>query len=132
MKSQWIGRIRRHTTRSLSGSLAEQQALEYLEAAGLTTVCRNFRCRLGEIDLIMRDGEYLVFVEVRYRSGSGFVSAAQSVDRRKQRKIARSARLFMSRQPALCDLPARFDVVAIERAAGVPLRIQWLRDAFRV
>jgi putative endonuclease len=79
----------------------------------------------------MRDDECLVIVEVRFRSGS-FVAPALSVDARKQRKVARAASLFLAGNPPYCDLPVRFDVVAVGRASGTRGRIQWIRDAFRV
>ena len=68
------------------GERGEQIALRYLEGRGLRTVDRNFRCRLGEIDLIMLDGDCLVFVEVRYRSGKRIAPAVLTVDRFKQQK----------------------------------------------
>ena len=92
---------------------------------------RNFRCRLGEIDLVMQDGECLVFVEVRYRKAHGFGSAATSVDVRKQRKLTRAARFFLSRHRRLANRPVRFDVIGIDVVAGDELRIEWIRDAFR-
>ena len=96
---------------------------------GLRPVARNYRCRGGEIDLIMLDRKCLVFIEVRYRRSAAFTAAALSVDGRKQSKLVRTAALFLSRNPVYGNLPARFDVVAIEgeRAAS----LHWIRDAFR-
>ena len=121
----------RQTTRSDRGSAAEREALRYLEARGLETLARNFRCRLGELDLVMRDGDCLVFVEVRFRAGN-FVAPALSVDGRKQRKLVQAAGLYLSRKPRLADMPVRFDVISVERAPDARGRIQWIRDAFRV
>jgi putative endonuclease len=87
---------------------------------------------MGEIDLIMRDKECLVFVEVRYRSSTAFVAPALTVDARKQRKIAQTAAFFLARNSWLGDIPVRFDVVAAEGTAGGSVRIQWIKDAFRV
>lgn len=91
---------------------------------------RNYRCRLGEIDLIMRDRDCLVFVEVRFRSAQRFVAAALTVDERKQQKIARAAELFLSSRPALATSNTRFDVVGIDRDASGSISVEWLRDAF--
>ena len=65
---------------------------------------RNFRCRFGEIDLVMLDADCLVFIEVRYRKSGSFATAAESVDRRKQRKLALTGAFFLSRKAALCEL----------------------------
>lgn len=114
------------------GARYERLALRYLRNDGLTLLAQNFRCRLGEIDLVMRDARSLVFVEVRYRSASRFSSAAHSVDERKQAKIARTAAMFLAKYPHYGDCPVRFDVVAFDGADNAQGRIQWIRDAFRV
>lgn len=112
-----------------SGAAFEQLAATHLGRAGLTTLAQNARSRFGEIDLIMRDGGTLVFVEVRYRRSSAFGGAIGSVDAKKRAKLAIAAAQFLQRTPALAALPCRFDVVAI---SGVePYRIDWVRDAFR-
>ena len=128
------GNVRKRVNRE-KGSRSEQVALDYLRAKGLELLTRNFRCRLGEIDLVMRDDACLVFVEVRYRAANRFGTAASSVDNRKQAKIARTARLFLGRNPALADRTVRFDVVAFDGADGHDNdkgRLQWIKDAFRV
>ena len=111
------------------GGHAETWALDYLVRRGLQKVARNFRSRGGEIDLVMLDGECLVFIEVRYRKSSGFLTPAITVDNRKQRKILRTAALFLSRYDRYADQTIRFDVVAI--TGDEQRRINWLRDAFR-
>jgi len=95
-----------------------------LKHRGLHPLARNYRCRGGEIDLVMRDGEHLVFVEVRYRSHRGFGGAAASVDLRKQRRVILAARhyLLSNNWPG----PCRFDVVAFDQDRGG----RWIRDAF--
>lgn len=112
------------------GDEAEALALRYLQQQGLDPVERNFRCRLGEIDLIMLDADCLVFVEVRYRSGKRLVPAAETVDFVKQRKLGRAAEIYLSNRPGLANRRARFDVVGIDRDRGGTTRIEWLRDAF--
>ena len=113
------------------GRQAESLALEHLEAGGLELVTRNFRCRLGEIDLVMRDAACLVFVEVRYRKTSRFASAPESVDFRKQNRLLGAASFFLSRHSGFRDMAMRFDVVALDGPSRDRIRLQWIRDAFR-
>ena len=116
-------------SRVTQGARAEDLALRHLEAQGLTLVMRNFRCRAGELDLIMREGEYLVFVEVRSRRYIRYGTPAESVTRTKQQKLLCAAALYLQRQHL--DLPCRFDVVAILQT-GDALRVEWIRDAFQL
>jgi putative endonuclease len=116
-------------SRVAQGTVAEDLALHYLEARGLSLVTRNFRCRVGELDLIMRDGEQLVFVEVRSRRHSRYGTPAESITRTKQQRLLRAAALYLQRQRL--DPPCRFDVVAILQTGDEP-RIEWIRDAFQL
>jgi len=116
------------------GSLAEQAALEYLCGEGMRLLCRNFSCKLGEIDLIMShrsqlQPRILVFVEVRYRQSADYGGAAASVTRTKRTKIIRTAKRFLQQHPRYAAWPCRFDVVAV---TGQPtaLNINWLHSAF--
>ena len=111
------------------GEHAERCALEYLRREGLRPIDRNFRCRGGELDLVMLHGHCLVFVEVRYRQSKRFSDPALTVDARKQRKLVRTAAVFLSRNARYARLATRFDVIALT-GAGQP-RIRWIRDAFR-
>jgi putative endonuclease len=107
------------------GEAAEALAAVFLERKGLAIVARNYRCRLGEIDLVAREGETTVFVEVRQRASSAFGGAAASITATKQARLVRAARHYLSR---LKTMPAcRFDALLIE---GDPPRIEWIRDAF--
>tara|TARA_R110001599_G_scaffold65838_2_gene185916 strand:+ start:170828 stop:171187 length:360 start_codon:yes stop_codon:yes gene_type:complete len=109
----------------------EDQAHHWLEEQGMQVLTRNFGGKTGEIDIIARDGDYLVFVEVRARSNRAFNTAAGSVDRRKQQRLVRTAQLFLQRHPALAGLPCRFDVIAFEpRQSGSDLDIRWIPGAF--
>lgn len=93
---------------------------------------RNYRCRAGEIDLVMLDGTTLVLVEVRSRSTSAHGHAAATVGARKQQRFIRAARHLMLTRPEYRTLAARFDVVAIDAGpAGGPPNVRWIRDAFR-
>ena len=115
--------------RSTRGRWAEEIAARHLVAHGLVCRDRNFRSRFGEIDLVMEDGAIVVFVEVRSRSGPGFMDPAESVDRRKRARITRTADTWLRvRGPAA--MPAcRFDVVAVIGGPEDP-DIRWVRGAF--
>ena len=95
------------------------------ENIGLTIIARNYRCRLGEIDLVARDGSTTVFVEVRKRASSAFGGAAASITSAKRRKLLKAARHYISRLPRVPQ--CRFDALLIE---GEPPRIEWIRNAF--
>ena len=110
----------------LSGAQAEALACAHLERAGLRLVTRNYRCPPGEIDLIMRDGDTLVFVEVRYRKTDRFGSAAESVTAVKRGRLEAAASHYLAATTA--RNPCRFDVVTL---SGRPPRLDWLRDAFQ-
>ena len=111
------------------GTWAESAALGFLTARGLSCVLRNYRCRHGEIDLIMRDGEQLVFTEVRYRRSRSLVSGAESVDMAKQRRLTASAEHFLQRHAEHASRGCRFDVVSVSGDDPQP-RLDWIRDAF--
>jgi putative endonuclease len=120
------------TTTSI-GRRGEDAALRHLESAGLSLLERNYRCRGGEIDLVMQEGATLVLVEVRLRRSLEYGGAAASVGLRKQRRVALAAKHLMLRRPRYRRMPARFDVVAIESdTPGGAAEIRWIRDAFRL
>ena len=112
------------------GQQAEKLALDHLKAQGLKEITRNFRCRMGEVDLVMKDGDCLVFAEVRFRNQNRYTSAAGSVDRHKQRKIIRTAAAFLGRHPQYSNCTVRFDVVGLDQT-GNQTSLRWIRDAFR-
>jgi putative endonuclease len=111
-----------------AGSDAERRALAYLQSAGLKLIERNYRCRIGELDLVMLDGRTLVFVEVRFRSSDRYGGAAASITPRKQRRIINAARHFLATRAELRRYPARFDVVAV--AALDERHLEWIKSAF--
>lgn len=115
--------------RAALGQRAEQAACEYLIARGLRPVARNFHCRGGEIDLILMDCNCLTFVEVRYRASNALVPASHTVDSDKQRKIIRTAAMFVAKNPRFSTSVMRFDVIAVEGA--MKPSIDWIKDAFR-
>ena len=116
--------------RHLAGAAAESAAASLLASHGLTLLDANVRYRDGELDLVMRDGGTLVFVEVRYRANPAFGGGAASVDAGKRRKLVRAAQAFLLRHPHHADAPCRFDVIDAGGDPEAP-RIDWLRDAFR-
>jgi len=117
-----------HNTRDV-GRLAEQRAFDFLVDLNLRPVARNFHCRGGEIDLIMLDGECLTFIEVRYRLSAAFAPASHTVDRHKQKKIIRTAAMFVARNRQFAQFTMRFDVIAVEGSENAA--IDWIKDAFR-
>ncbi len=110
------------------GAWAEDLACRHLLDQGLRLVTRNYRCRHGEIDLVMRDGPTIVFVEVRLRNRTDFGSGAESVDARKQARILSSAEHYLQRHATLLA-DCRFDVVSILQS-GNTHRLEWIRNAF--
>jgi len=114
------------------GAAWEDVALQRLRAAGLDLVARNFHCRFGEIDLVMRErggAAALVFVEVRYRADAAHGDGTASVGAAKRAKLVRTARTFLDAHPQFAALPCRFDVVGL---SGSPLHptLDWTRAAF--
>lgn len=120
----------RTSTRTV-GAAAEDLAFDYLRERGLTLVQRNFQCRLGELDLIMRHGECLVIVEVRFRSVKSLVPARLTIDYRKQQKLIRTTALFLAWNKRFANYPLRFDVLGIDANAQGEISFDWIRDAFR-
>lgn len=118
------------TAKQHAGQLAEAEACEFLQQQGLQLLERNYRCRQGEIDLIMTDGKYTIFVEVRYRSNTSFGSGAETVDRRKQQKLITTASYFLQNNRQLAQQPARFDVISMSQGTNGSA-IDWIQDAFQ-
>lgn len=109
----------------------EDRAAQWLQDKGLRLLGRNFSCKAGEIDIIAQHGDCLVFIEVRSRSNRQFASAAASVDRHKQRRILRTAQVFLQKRPELAAIPCRFDVIAFEPPqSGTGLELHWIKAAF--
>jgi putative endonuclease len=112
------------------GARAEALARTYLQSRGLTILERNYRRRLGEIDLVALDAGVLVIAEVRTRSSDAFGGAAASVDGRKQRRIIRAAQQLLQTRRDYAALPVSFDVIVVTAAASATPEVQWLRHAF--
>lgn len=112
------------------GAAVEAAARAHLLDAGLREFASNAGFRVGELDLVMLDGDALVFVEVRYRRDDRYGGGAASVDARKRRKLVLAAQAFLQRHAAYADRACRFDVVEADGDPARP-RLRWLRDAFR-
>jgi putative endonuclease len=110
---------------SARGAMAEAAAEEFLNGHGLRLLERNYRCRFGELDLVMRDGDTLVFVEVRYRGSNSFGGAVASITAAKREKLLRAARHYMATRR---EIPAcRFDAVLL---SGDTHDLEWIKNAF--
>ncbi|MEE8116675.1 MAG: YraN family protein [Gemmatimonadales bacterium] len=116
--------------RQTLGRRGEQLAARFLERAGLRVIERRFRLRCGEIDLIALDREWVVFIEVKTRRGSGYGTPAESVTPFKQRKMARTALAFLAGR-GWHERPCRFDVVEVVERGKIP-EIRHIPDAFRL
>lgn len=119
-----------NTAHLAQGRTAEAQACLYLQQQGLVLLERNYRCRLGEIDLIMTHGDSTVFVEVRYRRSNRYGSGAESVNSRKQQKLIAAAQSYLQLHRPLANKPARFDVVSMHQEKQ-STHIDWIQDAFQ-
>jgi putative endonuclease len=108
----------------LRGESAEQQACQFLVKHGLKLVTRNFRCKQGELDLVMYDQQTLVIVEVRFRQTDKYGSALESVTRSKQSRIMAATQIYLSKHKI--NSAIRFDVVAL----SANNQIDWIKNAF--
>jgi len=127
--------VNSNVTSKKIGQIAEEFASYYLVSQGLTYLEKNFHNRQGEIDLIMKDQDVLVFVEVKYRKNSNFGGAIAAVPYKKQQKIRQCAKFYLQRsQINEYNTPCRFDVVAVEgdinENTQTAPQITWLRNAF--
>ena len=116
--------------RQKAGREAERQALEHLCRQGMTLLAQNWTCKRGELDLVMLDGDTVVFVEVRYRLHAGWGGALESVDARKRQKLVLAAQYFLQKEAQWAEHPCRFDVLAMEGSASQDTRLNWIRNAF--
>lgn len=113
----------------VKGNEAERRARRYLEHRGLAFVEANYRCPPGEIDLVMRDGAQLVFVEVRYRKDLRYGGALHSIDHRKQRKMRQAAAHYLQCRFRSEGAPCRFDVVLVTGPAIDNAQVEWIANA---
>jgi putative endonuclease len=116
--------------RQETGRRAEELAAHFLCAQGLQILQRNYRRRLGELDIVARGEDVLVVAEVRSRASDAFGGAAASVGWRKRRRITRAALALLQQHRELTRLPVRFDVLIVTEPFSPTPRIEWLRHAF--
>lgn len=109
------------------GNKIEKLAETFLRQQGLKTVTRNYQIRGGEIDLIMKDGKALVFIEVRYRKSSSHGTGAESVTLQKQQKLRLAAQHYLQQHHLNSEPDCRFDVIS---ASGEPIEFFWIKNAF--
>lgn len=107
------------------GKAAEDEAVAFLQTQGLHLIERNYRCAFGEIDLIMKEADELVFIEVRWRKNSLYGDAIESIDYEKQKKIMNTATYFLQKQGLLDKKKCRFDVIGFSNT-----QLDWIKDAF--
>ena len=133
-------------TKKILGEQSEAMAKKYLEQQGLIYVTQNFLCRRGEIDLIMKDEDQLVFVEVRYRSRDNHGTAAETITRKKRRKIILAAQYYLHKNQLTEKVSCRFDIVTTGNSTktchnGACLNtsgtmgsgeVRWLKNAFDI
>ncbi len=112
---------------SSAGAQAEIRAEKFLQQQGLVTQAKNYRCKPGEIDLIMMHSNELIFIEVRLRNHSQFASAAESITIRKQRKIIKAAQYYLQEMKLTETANCRFDVIAFNDNFSPP---EWIKNAF--
>lgn len=121
------------------GAHAEKLAEKLLKQNGLRLIQRNYRCKCGEIDLIMQDSDIIAFIEVRLRTNRSYASGAETVTLSKQRKIINAASHYLQRNSKLMENPARFDVVSVSCSGNKPgntpgehADFDWVKNAFEV
>lgn len=122
--------IKKLTTRQQKGAQAEKLAEQFLIDHGLTVITRNYRCKQGEIDLIMQDHNTVVFVEVRHRVSNAYGTAAESITTNKQAKIIKAATLFMMQKGWYQHKAVRFDVITIDGELIDSSVLKWIKQAF--
>jgi putative endonuclease len=118
-------------TPSQKGMQMEHLALTYLKRQGLRLLVRNYRCKMGEIDIIMLHNHDLVFVEVRYRNQAYYGSSSESVHQYKQAKLIKTAQYYLLTHKLYANLTSRFDIIAIDKIAH-NYKIEWLQNVIEL
>jgi putative endonuclease len=116
--------------RRSAGTWLESRAIVFLQGHGLELIERNYSCPFGEIDLIMKSDQVLVFVEVRFRTRADFVHPLASVNYSKQRKIVRTAQVYLKHHRLTDKVLCRLDVLGITRDTAGQFQFDWIRNAF--
>lgn len=109
----------------ITGKQAENSALKFLQAKGFKLIVQNFRCKVGEIDLIMEDKKFWVFIEVRYRKNNNYGLGLETVNKMKQQRLIRAATFYLQQQNLLGKVDCRFDIISFNGN-----KIDWIKNAF--
>ncbi len=117
-------------SRAEFGRMAEDLALRYLQKHDLALLARNFRSRFGEIDLIMRENNTIIFIEVRSRKNSAFLHPVETIDNSKRNKIRKTSQVFMQKTSVFNHCNWRFDVVTLIGRSEHGMKIEWFKGAF--
>lgn len=123
----WFKPENKHQHTRARGDEVERLTEKFLKKKGLKLLERNYLIKGGEIDLVMQDGEFLVFIEVRYRKSQAHGSGAESVTTRKQQRLNRAARHYLQHHFGNHEPSCRFDVIS---AHGDPITLEWIKNAF--
>ena len=116
----------------ITGKSAEKAACQYLKKLNFKLIEKNYRCRFGEIDIIMLDKQSLVFIEVRFRKNKNYGSGAESVTIGKQKKLINTASHYLQNHPESARYSTRFDVISISEEPTLSCnKIEWIRNAFQ-
>jgi putative endonuclease len=130
--SKWYARnYFMKTAQQIIGTRAETFALEYLEDQGLQLVERNFSCRYGEIDLILKECDMLVFTEVRFRTKTNYGDSLSTVNSTKQKKLIKAASFYLLQRKCYDKIPCRFDVIALDYHRH-EIAVDWVKNAFGI
>ena len=112
------------------GTFYEDIAAEYIRNNGGKIIKRNYRSRQGEIDIIARDGDYLCFVEVKYRAGDKYGDALEAVGFAKQKAVCKASKVYIRMNGGDFDMPMRYDVIAVKASENGMCNVKWLKNAF--
>ncbi len=122
--------VKNLTARQEKGAQAEKLAEQFLARQGLQLITKNYRCKQGEVDLIMQDQDTIVFIEVRHRVRADYGSAAESITISKQTKVIKAATIFMMKKGWYQHKAVRFDVVTIQGSLVESPELNWIKQAF--
>lgn len=116
--------------RQATGKKGEDEAVKYLKKIGMSIICRNYRCKLGELDIIAEDDGVLVFIEVRSRRTTGYGLPQETIDLRKRTQVRKVAQYYLLKEN-LIDRDCRFDVLAVQLdGKGKLIKTDYFKNAF--
>lgn len=124
--------LRSHPNKQTKGQAAEQFVCQWLQAQGVKVIAQNVHCRHGELDIVARHEDTLVFIEVRYRQHISHGGALASITHHKQQRLIKAALYFLQNNPALATLACRFDVIGVCQDAYGHWHGHWVKQAFDI